>query len=73
MVTLTEAEQKKRKQTLERTKANHVRFPTNASVHYIVECMIIQLSKQLQMRLQYAKLKVEHGWVRFLLFLWSGG
>jgi len=23
-----------------------------------------QLSKQLQMRLQYAKLKVEHGWVR---------
>ncbi|KAG1802150.1 uncharacterized protein HD556DRAFT_1335530 [Suillus plorans] len=40
-----EAEQKKRKQTLERAKANH-------------------LSKQLQMRLQYAKLKVEHGWQR---------
>lgn len=50
MVTLAspqsnEAEQKKRKQTLERAKANH-------------------LSKQLQMRLQYAKLKVEHGWQR---------
>ncbi|KAF9224685.1 hypothetical protein BS17DRAFT_778804 [Gyrodon lividus] len=40
-----EVEQKKRKQTLERAKANH-------------------LSKQLQMRLQYAKLKVEHGWQR---------
>ncbi|KAG1807437.1 uncharacterized protein BJ212DRAFT_744412 [Suillus subaureus] len=40
-----EAEQKKRKQTLERAKASH-------------------LSKQLQMRLQYAKLKVEHGWQR---------
>ncbi|OJA09057.1 hypothetical protein AZE42_04728, partial [Rhizopogon vesiculosus] len=40
-----EAEQRKRKQTVERTKANH-------------------LSKQLQMRLQYAKLKVEHGWQR---------
>ncbi|KAG0696197.1 hypothetical protein DFH29DRAFT_1004790 [Suillus ampliporus] len=40
-----EAEQKKRKQTVERAKANH-------------------LSKQLQMRLQYAKLKVEHGWQR---------
>ncbi|KAH7909177.1 hypothetical protein BJ138DRAFT_1127876 [Hygrophoropsis aurantiaca] len=38
-------DQKKRKQTLERAKANH-------------------LSKQLQMRLQYAKLKVEHGWQR---------
>lgn len=25
--------------------------------------MMGQLSKQLQMRLQYAKLKVEHGWV----------
>ncbi|KAG1743684.1 uncharacterized protein EDB91DRAFT_1125355 [Suillus paluster] len=53
MVTITppqpnEAEQKKRKQTLERAKANH-------------------LSKQLQMRLQYAKLKVEHGWVRYLI------
>ncbi|EGN91832.1 hypothetical protein SERLA73DRAFT_80083 [Serpula lacrymans var. lacrymans S7.3] len=40
-----ESEQKRRKQTLERAKANH-------------------LSKQLQMRLQYAKLKVEHGWQR---------
>ncbi|KAH0831061.1 hypothetical protein J3R83DRAFT_13584 [Lanmaoa asiatica] len=40
-----ELEQKKRRQTLERAKANH-------------------LSKQLQMRLQYAKLKVEHGWQR---------
>ncbi|KAG8215961.1 hypothetical protein J3R82DRAFT_7943 [Butyriboletus roseoflavus] len=40
-----ELEQKKKRQTLERAKANH-------------------LSKQLQMRLQYAKLKVEHGWQR---------
>ncbi|XP_006457470.1 hypothetical protein AGABI2DRAFT_123334 [Agaricus bisporus var. bisporus H97] len=37
--------ERKRKQTLERTKANH-------------------LSRQLQMRLQYARLKVEHGWQR---------
>ncbi|KXN80955.1 hypothetical protein AN958_06546 [Leucoagaricus sp. SymC.cos] len=37
--------EKKRKQTLERAKANH-------------------LSRQLQMRLQYARLKVEHGWQR---------
>ncbi|KAF9450862.1 hypothetical protein P691DRAFT_773611 [Macrolepiota fuliginosa MF-IS2] len=35
--------EKRRKQTLERAKANH-------------------LSRQLQMRLQYARLKVEHGW-----------
>ncbi|KAI9569324.1 hypothetical protein HD554DRAFT_604427 [Boletus coccyginus] len=41
----SELEQKKKRQTLERAKANH-------------------LSKQLQMRLQYAKLKVEHGWQR---------
>ncbi|KAL4071811.1 hypothetical protein J3A83DRAFT_2915444 [Scleroderma citrinum] len=38
-------EQKRRRQTLERAKMNH-------------------LSKQLQMRLQYARLKVEHGWQR---------
>ncbi|KDQ54038.1 hypothetical protein JAAARDRAFT_408877 [Jaapia argillacea MUCL 33604] len=38
-------DQRRRKQTLERARANH-------------------LSRQLQMRLQYAKLKVEHGWQR---------
>ncbi|KAF8960668.1 hypothetical protein BDZ97DRAFT_1922037 [Flammula alnicola] len=35
--------EKRRKQTMEKVKANH-------------------LSRQLQMRLQYARLKVEHGW-----------
>ncbi|KAF8128929.1 hypothetical protein EV363DRAFT_1105811, partial [Boletus edulis] len=45
VVVPNELEQKKKRQTLERAKANH-------------------LSKQLQMRLQYAKLKVEHGWQR---------
>ncbi|KAF8154727.1 hypothetical protein B0H34DRAFT_534934 [Crassisporium funariophilum] len=35
--------EKRRKQTMEKAKANH-------------------LSRQLQMRLQYARLKVEHGW-----------
>ncbi|KAI6128149.1 hypothetical protein EDD16DRAFT_1549680 [Pisolithus croceorrhizus] len=39
-----EVDQKRRKQTLERAKVNH-------------------LSKQLQMRLRYARLKVEYGWV----------
>ncbi|KAI0795048.1 hypothetical protein C8Q75DRAFT_524176 [Abortiporus biennis] len=42
---LSEQEQRKRKQTLERAKANY-------------------LSGQLRLRLQYAKLKVEHGWQR---------
>ncbi|KAJ3483446.1 hypothetical protein NLI96_g6305 [Meripilus lineatus] len=42
---LSESEQRKRKQTLERAKANY-------------------LSGQLRLRLQYAKLKVEHGWQR---------
>ncbi|TFK24017.1 hypothetical protein FA15DRAFT_756858 [Coprinopsis marcescibilis] len=37
--------EKRRKQTMEKAKANH-------------------LSRQLQMRLQYARLKVEHGWQR---------
>ncbi|KAJ3981706.1 hypothetical protein F5890DRAFT_1533967 [Lentinula detonsa] len=27
---------------------------------------VSHLSRQLQLRLQYAKLKVEHGWVHFL-------
>ncbi|KAI6126898.1 hypothetical protein F5141DRAFT_362433 [Pisolithus sp. B1] len=40
-----EVDQKRRKQTLERAKVNH-------------------LSKQLQMRLRYARLKVEYGWQR---------
>jgi len=38
-----DSESKRRKQTLERARANH-------------------LSRQLQMRLQYARLKVDHGW-----------
>ncbi|RDB30877.1 hypothetical protein Hypma_005957 [Hypsizygus marmoreus] len=39
----THDSEKRRKQTVERAKANH-------------------LSRQLQLRLQYAKLKVDHGW-----------
>ncbi|KAF8066912.1 hypothetical protein FPV67DRAFT_1214931 [Lyophyllum atratum] len=39
----THENEKRRKQTVERAKANH-------------------LSRQLQMRLQYARLKVDHGW-----------
>ena len=31
----------------------------------------MQLSKQLQIRLQYARLKVEHGWVRSVAGLMS--
>ncbi|KAI0076839.1 hypothetical protein K474DRAFT_1707776 [Panus rudis PR-1116 ss-1] len=42
---LSEMEQLKRKQTLERAKANY-------------------LSSQLKLRLQYARLKVDHGWQR---------
>ncbi|KZP28232.1 hypothetical protein FIBSPDRAFT_852737 [Athelia psychrophila] len=41
----TQHEQRRRKQTLDRAKANH-------------------LMRQLQMRLQYARLKVERGWQR---------
>ena len=54
--------EKKRKHTLERAKADHV------SGLFIISVILIcnyfqQLLRQLQMRLQYARLKVEHGWV----------
>jgi len=54
--------EKKRKHTLGRAQANHV-----SKLLIILDILINndlgQLSRQLQMRLQYARLKVEHGWV----------
>jgi len=54
--------EKKRKHTLGRAQANHV-----SELLIILDIRICndlgQLSRQLQMRLQYARLKVEHGWV----------
>jgi len=51
-----------RKHTLERAKANHV--SELLIIYVILICNYLeQLSRQLQMRLQYARLKVEHGWV----------
>lgn len=61
-----ELEQRKKRQTLERAKANHVCLLLFQPVPAVLNSTphTYQLSKQLQMRLQYAKLKVEHGWVR---------
>ena len=36
----------------------------HARKHLVMICTFAQLSGQLRLRLQYAKLKVEHGWVR---------
>ena len=53
----------KKKGHLDRSKVLNVRtlLLTSPPSPYLP----FQMSRQLQMRLQYAKLKVEHGWVRF--------
>jgi len=58
-----EMEQKRRRQTLERAKMHHV-CSLRTLISATCSTLPCQLSKHLQMRLQYAKLKVEYGWVR---------
>ncbi|KAJ7595663.1 hypothetical protein C8J56DRAFT_1042747 [Mycena floridula] len=50
-------DEKKRKMTVQRAKANHVR-----KGGFLRLATLWTLSRQLQMRLQYARLKVDHGW-----------
>jgi hypothetical protein len=54
-------DERKKKKTMDKAMGIHVR-PTLFFVSFSNHSL--QLSRQLQLRLQYAKLKVDHGWVR---------
>ena len=65
------AENDKRKktqqQTVEKVKTSHVCAWVHIKFligYYMIYINLQQLTRQLQMRLQYARLKVENGWVR---------
>ncbi len=48
---------------MDRAKANYVRQLTSLAPHIFLTSQCSQLCGQLRLRLQYAKLKVEYGWV----------
>lgn len=59
-----ELDQIQRKLISERARAFHVGIPFKLITFVDKE---LQLSKQLQLRLSYARLKVEHGWQKYTL------